>query len=171
MPSHFGNSSFDVYQTLQKLSRDIDCGDGKDYRYIYISRRKADKRSMLNEGDLLCLLRNKLPFIELFLEDLSFKDQISIIKNASFIVAPHGAGLAWSIFQTEGILLEIFPPNYVNHCYASLPRNFGVKYISYYCDPEKTTNYYHPELSNSSFKIDLVHFEIFFESLKGELNS
>jgi hypothetical protein len=165
MPSHFGGASYDVYQTLQFLSKNINLSAYQDYKYVYISRKKAKKRSMVNEDELIQYLQKTAHFKEVYLEDLTFADEIAIFKCAEFVVAPHGAGLVWSIFQNKGKLLEIFSPYYVNICFRNFPRGSNVEYISFYSDEEKKFNYYHPELANDDYSLDIEKFGVFFKKI------
>jgi len=78
---------------------------------IYISRRLAQRRRMLNEEELEDRLR-KEGFTPVLLEQFTVSEQISIVISASVIVAPHGAGLSHIVANRPGLsVFEIVPTN------------------------------------------------------------
>ena len=75
---------------------------------IFISRRKARYRRILNEQELLPILA-EYGFSVICLEDCSVDEQISVFKFAKIVVSPHGAGLANLLYCDAGTkILEIF---------------------------------------------------------------
>lgn len=73
---------------------------------ILINRR--GKRAMLPTQDLM-KLQHTLNLTEMFLEDLSFAEQVYLFRNADLIVGPHGAGLTNTLFSSEATVVEIIP--------------------------------------------------------------
>lgn len=59
---------------------------------IYVSRSKQKVRKIENESLLLDLLE-KNGYSIVYFEDYSFWEQIELMKNASHLIAPHGANL------------------------------------------------------------------------------
>lgn len=103
-------------------------------RDVYLSRRKAPSRTLKNEIVLESMLTD-IGFDIVYLEDLDFTDQVSIMTNAKRIIAPHGAGLSHLIFAHESVkILEIFSPNHVNFCYSHLTDVLGQSYNFLYSD-------------------------------------
>jgi capsular polysaccharide biosynthesis protein len=87
---------------------------------LYISRRDAKTRRILNENDLIPILK-EADFQIVDMENLSVSDQASLFQSAAFIIAPHGAALTNLVFCNPGCqVLEIFSPTYVNPCYRAL---------------------------------------------------
>lgn len=82
-------------------------GAGPGERRIYISRRDAVNRRLLNEEEVANLLqRNGFEIITL--TGMNIADQIRLFSGASHIVAAHGAALANTVFCKEGaVLLEL----------------------------------------------------------------
>lgn len=78
---------------------------GADMAYplkkIYISRRKASRRRLLNEDAVLEKLL-PLGFEVLVCEEMAPAEQVKAFSQAHTIVAPHGAGLTNLIFAPEG---------------------------------------------------------------------
>lgn len=76
---------------------------------IYISRRHANSRRVLNEDELEPLLK-KHRFRTCYLEQLSLKEQMLLFHGAEAILAPHGAAWTNLIFARPGThVLEIMP--------------------------------------------------------------
>jgi capsular polysaccharide biosynthesis protein len=100
--------------------RMVPSGRGKPSRRLYLSRRKAPRRRLQNEMEILAGLR-ELGFEAVFAEELPFQEQISLFAQAEVIVAPHGAGLANLFFAPKGTrIVELFSPRYINPCFYSL---------------------------------------------------
>ncbi|NEP40470.1 MAG: DUF563 domain-containing protein, partial [Okeania sp. SIO2H7] len=75
---------------------------------IYISRRLASKRRIINEEEVVSLLE-KFGFISVTLESMSIAEQALCLANAKVVVGPHGAGLTNLLFCQPGIkVIEIF---------------------------------------------------------------
>jgi len=90
---------------LRKKSAQIPKNNGA--KRIYISRRNASYRQVINEADLEPILQ-KLGFHIISCETLSFEKQISLFKSAEIVCGPHGAGLSNIAFcQKNASVLEI----------------------------------------------------------------
>lgn len=98
---------------------------------IYISRQKAEVRKLLNEEEAIVVLK-KYGFTTVNMEDYSWQEQVQIMKNVRYLVAPHGAGLTNMIFiQNKACILELLPVrlnNTVNYCYFNLASALGHGY-------------------------------------------
>jgi capsular polysaccharide biosynthesis protein len=71
---------------------------------IYISRRRAAVRRILNEAEFAWLLeKNGFTLVEL--ETMPWSKQVSLFSNAEMILAPHGAALANLVFCRPGTLV------------------------------------------------------------------
>ncbi len=76
---------------------------------IYISRKSAQKRKVLEEEDLVPQMK-QLGISSYELEGMTFEDQIRLFRSAKFVIGPHGAGLTWLIFCRPGtVVCEICP--------------------------------------------------------------
>lgn len=103
-------------------------GSGGARRRIYISREKRDRRRVVNEAELAAALETE-GFERFSLEDLSLLDQIALFRDADMVVGPHGSGLANLIFcGPETRVVELFGPDYINHCYRALAHRLGLDY-------------------------------------------
>lgn len=77
---------------------------------IFILRKtfgSADRRFIENMAELKNLLE-PFGFLFLFLEDLTFDEQVAFFTDASHIIAVHGSGLANLMFSQGAHILEIF---------------------------------------------------------------
>ena len=103
---------------------------------ILISRREATSRRLINEDDVLSLL-SRYGFEAITLDGLSLSTQIELFKNATHIVAVHGAGLTNILHSYQASVLEIHSldhgirPDYFQ--IASLNR---CKYFFYACESQ-----------------------------------
>lgn len=82
-------------------------------RNFIISRKKTTQRRIINTDIILEKYIDK-DFEIVFLEDLSFVEQMQLFRNAGIIIATHGAGLTNLIFCEKPIIIEFFPTNRYN---------------------------------------------------------
>jgi capsular polysaccharide biosynthesis protein len=84
-------------------------------RRIYITRRGARHRRVLNEDQLLLVLKTH-GFAMVEPEKLSLDEQITLFRQAEIVMGPHGAGLAGAMFAKFTKLIVLYatdrPPNY-----------------------------------------------------------
>jgi len=79
---------------------------------IYISRRDAGSRRVVNEAALVKRL-SRTGYREVVLSEMPLVEQIATFASASRVVAVHGAGLVHFAFTPPGArLLEILPKSY-----------------------------------------------------------
>ena len=75
---------------------------------IFVSRRKAKYRRILNEPELMPIL-TEYGFSVVYLEDYSVEEQISVMKFAKIVVSPHGSGLGNLLYcDPDTKVMEIF---------------------------------------------------------------
>ena len=97
-------------------------------RRIYVSRRDAPGRRVLNEADLTRALAAR-GFETVSLAGMSVREQAALFDSAAWIVAPHGAALANMVFARPGAtLLELFPRSYGTPAYYMLAAAAQVRY-------------------------------------------
>ncbi|HWY61373.1 MAG TPA: glycosyltransferase family 61 protein [Rhizomicrobium sp.] len=96
-------------------------------RRVYIARRGPARR-VLNEQELLAKLAAH-GFVFAYMEDLSFRDQLSLLRDAQIVVGPHGAGLVYAMFMPKnGALIEFFHARYINPCMTSICEILEIDY-------------------------------------------
>lgn len=118
---HFGN----IYENSARFSR------------VYITRKNAEKRRIINEDEILPALLEYDFFVADF-DSLSFSEQVSCVINADILISLHGAGLTHMLWMKEyGSILEIRArDDSHNNCYFSLASALGLGY--YYALADKT---------------------------------
>jgi capsular polysaccharide biosynthesis protein len=99
---------------------------------VYISRMKARFRKIVNEDEVIILMK-KYNFRILCMEDLKWEDQMQVLFNTEILVGLHGAGLTGMMLMPENSkILEIRMHDSVTQaCYYEMASILGFKY--YYC--------------------------------------
>lgn len=137
---------------LSMVRKDLPTYDSK----IWISRKKADKRKINNENDVIKVAQ-KYGWQIVFMEDFAIAEQIGIISNAKAIGGMSGAGLSNMIFLESGKpVLEIrYPKDSHTNCFYSLADANDNPY--FYLEAKST------DLAHDSHKgnviVDCVEFE------------
>ncbi|MBF0332217.1 MAG: glycosyltransferase family 61 protein [Alphaproteobacteria bacterium] len=75
--------------------------EGRPERLIYVSRRKARARNVLNEDEVMAELAPR-GFEAVCLEDLSMREQLALFANARLVIAPNGSGTINFLFAPPG---------------------------------------------------------------------
>ncbi|NER35629.1 MAG: DUF563 domain-containing protein [Oscillatoria sp. SIO1A7] len=95
---------------------------------IYINRQQASHRRVINETEAIALLE-QFGFVSVSLESLSVLEQVELLANARFVVAPHGGGLTNLVFCQPGTkVIEIFSHRYVSSCYWLTSSHLDLEY-------------------------------------------
>lgn len=98
---------------------------------IYISRKKAGNRKLLNESELITHLQSS-GYIVHYPEDHSIEENAAVFASAATIVSLHGAGNTNWLFAAKGTkIVEIFPPKqvYPNYWYIAALLDHRYAYI------------------------------------------
>lgn len=99
---------------------------------IYISRKKASSRRIVNDEDVICSLE-KFNIVPICLEDWTVGQQIQLFASAKVIVGPHGAGLANLAFCQRGTqVIEIFHAQHVVPTYWMISNHNELEYYMVY---------------------------------------
>jgi tetratricopeptide (TPR) repeat protein/capsular polysaccharide biosynthesis protein len=130
------------------LTLEIQAKSGYPKR-IYISRKNARHRRVLNETEVMEELSN-YGFVSVELETLSFGDQVALFSQAQAIIAPHGSGLTNIIFcQKSAKIAEFISPHYNRHYYWVISQSLGLEHYSltgeaFPCYPLRNLMYQNP---------------------------
>ena len=108
---------------------------------IFISRRNAKRRRLLNEAELELELRAR-GFISVQAEQLSVAEQAKVFSSAKCVVGAHGAGLTNLVFAPPGgLLVELCHPEIVARLPAiqHLAASAGLRHtiVTGYCTQKK----------------------------------
>lgn len=114
---------------------------------IYVSRRKANSRRVVNEEEVKAMLE-PLGFSFYDLEDLTFSEKVRLFYDAQIVVAPHGAGLSHILFSRETQVIELSTAFLPLHCFF-LSRSLGHNY----------TRLLSPPLQSSDIQVSVAELE------------
>lgn len=95
---------------------------------IYITRKGAKRRPMLNESEVIEFVQSQ-GFLVIDLAMHSVKEQLNLIASAEVIVAPHGAGLtnlAWA--HPEAKIIELMSCGYPVFCFRKMATQLDLSY-------------------------------------------
>ena len=141
LPTHAapsGHYNRDVIQGVRDvlLSAYGDANAHGESERIYISRHRAMKRRIVNEGEIGNILQD-LGFQTIRAEELSFEQQVKTFSRARYIVSNHGAGLTNMLFMREGgSVLELrHHLDQINNCYFTLASALDLNYFYQICEP------------------------------------
>ncbi len=136
-----------VCQSLRKTFLDKAIRhNGATASRIYISRAAANQRRVLNEEEIIPVLQ-KYGFQVVKLEDLSFREQMGLFRDAEVVLAANGSGLANLVFCSDGArVIELFPCS--DQALTSTDYNFNFDY-NYKLSRERNLNYYYLSASKS----------------------
>ena len=75
--------------------------DSTKNRRVYATRKTALRRSLINESELIVLLeKNNYEVVDF--SELSFSEQINLMKNSESLISVNGVGLANMIWKPSG---------------------------------------------------------------------
>ena len=102
--------------------------NNQNHSKIYVSRARAKNRRLVNEMEVSQLL-TKLGFVTVFLEEMSFLEQVKTFANAKMIVSPHGSGLTNLVFCSPHTqVVELFSPNYIRTDYWMISQQLDLRH-------------------------------------------
>jgi len=129
---------------------------------IYISRQKAKRRKIINEEDVIAVLK-KHNYKVIIAEELSFTEQVVLFSNAKAMIGLHGAGLTNIMFMPfDSKVMEIRNNDWSSQplCFWKLANLFNIRWEYYQGKPTSlATNMNDLTVDIPSFEIDLEKFE------------
>ena len=115
---YFKDSVFTLNNNLEKISdlyRNVFYNDKLSAnRKIFISRKDATSRTIINESELIKFFKSS-NFEIINLSEKSFIDQIKIFNSAKLIVAMHGAGLTNLLFCKNNTKVVEITENFIKY--------------------------------------------------------
>ena len=111
---------------------------------IYVTRAKAQKRKIINEAEVLLIMK-ALGFVVIYFEDYNLDEQISIMHHTKILVSMHGARLTNIMFCNSGVsVLELILKNQImDKCFFNLANAMDLKYYYQFCESDNDLNDYH----------------------------
>lgn len=120
-----------VLEIRRKLLDNV-VGTGK-FERIYVSRGKQKARRIVNEAEVIEILKQH-NFQILYFENLSFEEQVLLVKNAKYYVGSHGANMTNLMFMKDGAgVLELIREDSPNFCYWALSDVCKMNYYYQLC--------------------------------------
>jgi capsular polysaccharide biosynthesis protein len=101
--------------------------DRRPHRRLYISRRRARYRRIVNETEVVGYLLGR-GFEVHELEDYGYREQISLFADAEVVVGPHGAAHTNMLFAQPGMVLVDIFGSLVNRCFHNMALTLGHEY-------------------------------------------
>jgi len=128
-PAHHCDRRVMGFLRERVLKRLPKTGQAKRAGKLYLSRQDArNRRPLLNEEEVETALR-KLGYTILQMSTLPPATQISLVNEARFVVAPHGAALTSIAFaEAPATLIEIMNPNRGTLAYFKLAQSCDLFY-------------------------------------------
>jgi hypothetical protein len=104
---------------------------GRQPQRVYLSRSDAPRRTILNEAELVPQLDAR-GFQTVRLSELTFLEQVGLLRDAHAVIGLHGAGLSHVVFMPSGgKVVEVFPRSYGTMSYWPLTVANGSTYYTY----------------------------------------
>jgi len=132
-------------------------------RKIFIARKLAKARNILNEKELYDLLSQFGVEIHYF-DDYSLSMQMDLMKETKTLIGIHGAGLTNMLFMPPGgNVLEFrnaIDGGASTNCYFNLASELG---LNYFYTTNKSTN---PKTNHADFEIDILKLRKALEDIK-----
>lgn len=101
----------------------------KGWRKLYLQRGHARSRSVVNEAELLPVLK-KHGFEMVDCGAMIFDEQVRVLSEAAVVVGPHGAAFTNILWSPPGLkVMEIFEPFAVRRCYWSMCQALGHTHV------------------------------------------
>ncbi len=148
MPSHLARSGNYYNKVIADFSEFMtnhfgrNSANSSSKRKIYISRKKAPRRKIINEEEVERLFKN-YGFECICMEDYCFEEQVLLCSECETIASMHGAGLTNMLFMPKGgkILEFRHSDDTIRNCYFTLASELSHSYYYLIChkDNEEET--------------------------------
>jgi capsular polysaccharide biosynthesis protein len=103
---------------------------GKGWRRLYVSRADATRRRVVNEAAVAALLEPH-GFEVIVPGQMPYEQQVMAFRQASHVIAPHGAALAHMVLCPPGTkILEIFHPLFTDNAFAMQVQAAELDYVA-----------------------------------------
>lgn len=99
-------------------------------RRLYVSRRKASIRQLVNEDAVLERIRTRHHVDVVEAEDMSLAEQVRLFSHAEFVIGPHGAGLVNMVFSARPKGLLEFWHSVKQPFFGNLSKSLGISYVA-----------------------------------------
>lgn len=150
-----GNYSEPVLRELHRLF--VPIASPAPSERLYVSRARAPKRRIVNETEVATCLA-KFGFRTVYLEELTWDEQVNLLARASHVIANHGAGLSNLLFApASAAVLELRErTDAQNNCFYSLAAARGLDYYYQLCDSANPGE----DLHTADIRVDLTELAV-----------
>jgi hypothetical protein len=158
-----GNYNEEIINLLrEKIINTIFLEDENSKRRIYISRKKAPRRFIVNEEEVEKILL-EYNFECLCFEDFTWEEQVKISMNTEILVSLHGAGLTNMIaMPLNSNIVELRKENdNQNNCYFSLASALKINYYYQLCETDNQS----ASTQNANFIVNTVELQTILEKI------
>ncbi len=128
---------------------------------LYISRRFANRRKIINESDILRIIELH-GFTIFYPEKFSFLEQVSIFSKVKYLIGTHGSGLTNMLFMEENTSVLELHKNKTNELNHPSP-------LFWYMAEALKINYYH-QVCETSGKEDYFEGDYIIDARLFERN-
>lgn len=144
----------DLLNDISELIKNSFSGNKNIKRRIYVTRKNAARRKILNEEELYTVLE-RYGFEIFDFDEIKFEQQFEILMNTSILVSQHGAALTNMIFmQPQSTIVELLPKEvFTDKCYFILAGTLKHSYYYLFCDTDG------PGHITSNFSVNVKDFE------------
>lgn len=132
LPEALGTISPWVVNFLNQLYKQEHSHSSNGYSRIYLSRKSAPTRKIINQAEFNTLL-NEYGFKEILPEDHSVREMAAIMAGAEFILSIHGSSLSNLCFiSPKTKVIDILAPFHQDAYYWMITNIRGSKYIGFF---------------------------------------
>ena len=145
-----------VENTTLAINKVVNFPKVSSKKIIYVSRSKAKYRKLVNEVELIKILKKNGVEIYNF-DNISLTEQIKIAKETRVFISIHGAALTNMLFmnKSQNILEIRHPDSEIQNCYFSLASALKHNYFYFLGTPINKDSNPH----DGNLKIDVESFE------------
>ena len=132
---------------------------------LYVKRHKTSKRKILNEEEMIDLLKSQFEIKVIEASQMCFSQQVLEFSKAWCVISMHGAALSNMIWMKEGAhVIELYkdlrsydgniygPPNSPSSWYSRLSALMNLNYHLFQCNPPAN----HSKMAVSPFIVDCL---------------
>ena len=136
VPNYTAGSGWQNKMVLQELKGTllgVHKSIGASNERIYASRRNQKNRRIHNEEEVIKLI-TEFGFSIIYFEDMTFWEQVNLMRNAKYFISSHGANVTNIYFLPENAkVLELNREINPNFCYYSLASSVNLSYFYQLC--------------------------------------
>jgi capsular polysaccharide biosynthesis protein len=100
----------EFYRNLNQAAIDADAPEVGDAPALFISRKDAPDKRLINEDRIVDLLRSRIGEIKVIeLGDYSLMEQIAMFRKAPLVIGPIGQGICNALFCRGSVLVVLAP--------------------------------------------------------------